>query len=142
MAHLTSTSTLQVINRLKSIFARWGIPLEIISDNAMQFASAEFKDFSKEYGFTHATFSPHYPQVNGAAERAVQTAKRILDQPDPSLALMSYRVTPIAATGASPAHLMMGRQIRMAVPMLEKKLQADPVSRAQVLLKDSRAKRA
>lgn len=28
MAHLPSTSSLQVINRLKSIFAGWGIPLE------------------------------------------------------------------------------------------------------------------
>lgn len=140
MAYLSSTSSLQVVNHLKSMFSRWGVPLELISDNGTQFSSAEFKAFSERYGFTHTTSSPHFPQANGAAERAVQTAKRILKQPDPHMALMCYRATPITATGASPAQLMMGRQIRTTVPTLERTLQATPIEHDVVQWKDSRAK--
>ena len=68
MAHLPSTSSLQDINHLKSIFGRWGIPLEPISDNGMQFASAEFRDFSEKYGFVHTASSPQYPRRMGPSK--------------------------------------------------------------------------
>lgn len=67
IAHLSTTSCRQVINRLKSMFVRWGIPSELVSDNGTQFTSAAFQDFSREYGFVHTTFSSHYPQANSAS---------------------------------------------------------------------------
>ena len=42
IARLTSTTSLAVINVLKSIFARHGIPLTVLSDNGPQYASQEF----------------------------------------------------------------------------------------------------
>ncbi|XP_073710074.1 uncharacterized protein [Misgurnus anguillicaudatus] len=140
IASLTTITSKQVIDKLKHIFVRWGIPLELVSDNGTQFTSAEFRDFKQRYGFAHITSSPHYPQSNGAAERAVQTAKYILKQPDPCLALMGYHATPIAATGESPARLMTGRQIRTIVPVLEKSLLPRPFSPDQVYRKDATAK--
>lgn len=48
--------------------------------------------------------------------------KRILRQADPFLALMSYRTTPLQATGASPVKLLLGRQIKTTVPTIDKVL--------------------
>ena len=75
---LSFTTSSSVIKVLKSIFSRHGIPKTLLSDNGPQYTSQEFTDFSKSYNFTHITSSPHFPQSNGQAERAVQTVKRLL----------------------------------------------------------------
>ena len=85
--HLPSTTSAQVIQRMKAVFARFGIPDEVVSDNGPQFSSAEFKECARQLDFKHCTSSPHHPQGNGHAERAVQTAKKILKQEDPVMLL-------------------------------------------------------
>ena len=114
---LTSTTSASIISALKSIFSRYGIPEEVVSDNGPQYSSHEFRDFAKEYNFNHTTSSPHFPQSNGHAERAVQTAKKLLKGSDDLyLSLLSYRSTPLTWCGLSPAELLMGRQIRSNLP--------------------------
>lgn len=39
--------------RLRRIFARYGIPKEIVTDNAQTFCSSNFKDLMVEYGIKH-----------------------------------------------------------------------------------------
>ena len=119
---VTSTTTDQVVKVLKSTFARFGAPEQIQSDNATCYTSEAWKDFCKQYDIEHITSSPHNPQANGHAERAVQLAKRILKQDDPVLALMCYRATPTTSTGVSPAELLMGRKIRTTLPSLKENL--------------------
>lgn len=135
--HLPSTTSYQVIQRLKATFARYGIPNEVVSDNGPQFSCAEFRDFANEMDFKHVTSSPHHPSGNGHAERAVQTAKKILKQEDPLIALMCYRSTPCATTGVSPTELLMGRKIRTTLPTLEKNLQPKWPNRKTIVQKDA-----
>ena len=107
---LTATTSSKVIDSLKALFSRHGIPQVVVSDNGPQFSSQEFEEFSKSYGFTHVTSSPHYPQSNGLAERNVKTVKKLLKlSKDPYLALLNYRSTPLPWCGRSPGELLMGR---------------------------------
>ena len=109
------TTSKKIITHLKSFFSRHGIPDAVVSDNGPQYASTEFSSFAAEYKFTHVTSSPHYARGNGAAERAVQTIKRMLQKDsDPYLAMLSYRASPIIG-GFSPAELLMGRKLRTTV---------------------------
>ena len=120
---LTSTTTQGVINVLKSLFARYGIPEVVRSDNGPQFSSQEFTDFAREYQFHHQTSSPHFPSSNGQAERAVQTVKNLLKKSkDPFVALLAYRATPLPWCGLSPAELLMGRNIRTTLPLSKNNL--------------------
>ncbi|XP_033725166.1 uncharacterized protein LOC117315132 [Pecten maximus] len=98
------------------MFARHGIPETVISDNGPQYASSTFQEFTRDYGFTHSTSSPYYPQGNGEAETAVQTVKRLLSgSQDPYLALLAYRTTALR-NGYSPSELLMGRKLRTTIP--------------------------
>ena len=63
-----------IIEQCKSVFARHGIPVEIVSDN-MPFLSNEFLTFANTWGIKTTTSSPTYSQSNDQAERCVQTIK-------------------------------------------------------------------
>ena len=103
---MTSTTATKVIEALKSVFSRYGIPEVLMSNNGPQFACSEVEDFAAQYKFTHITSSPLYPQSNGLAERSVKTVKGLLrDAEDPYLALLAYRATPLPWCHLSPAIL-------------------------------------
>uniref|UniRef100_A0A672HFZ9 Integrase catalytic domain-containing protein n=1 Tax=Salarias fasciatus TaxID=181472 RepID=A0A672HFZ9_SALFA len=122
VAYLQVASTETVISALKNIFARHGVPVTLMSDNGPQYASTLFKDFASEYGFTHMTSSPRYPQANGEAERAVATVKGLWKEGgDYAKALLSYRATPLE-NGYSPGQLLMGRQLRTTLLQVPKTL--------------------
>ena len=113
---LQSTTSKEIVKHLKSFFARHGIPELLISDNAGQYTSEEFREFTHKYQFRSVTSSPRYPRANGSAERMVQTMKNILDKSaDPFLGLLAYRTSPLS-TGFSPAELMMNRTLRSTIP--------------------------
>ena len=137
---LTALTSMAVIQKLKAIFSQHGIPETIISDNGRQFSSREFQMFVKEWNFNHSTSSPHYPQANGEAERAVKTAKEILRQKDYHLALLTYRATPLSSLGVSPAELAFGRRLRTTLPTLPQNLKPRAVDPENVRKRDNSAK--
>ena len=70
----TTTST-KTIEKLQSLFARYGVPSQLVSDNGPQFKSEEFQMFLKRNGIKHLTSAPYHPASNGLAERCVQSFK-------------------------------------------------------------------
>ena len=106
---LTSTTSASIIRSLKSIFARHGLPMTVMSDNDPQYSSQEFSSFAEEYQFEHVTSSPHYPQaIKGLLQKSTE----------PYLALLAYRSTPLPWCGFSPAQLFMRRNMRSIIPQV------------------------
>lgn len=137
MPNLTSS---MLIGKLENMFARWGDPEEMVSDNGMPFKSAELREFAEKCNMRQTFISPHYPQGNGEAEAGVKIAKQIIAQKNLFQALKAYRSTPIAATGHSPAELMIGRNIRTAVPVLSYTLNPKWPKRNEVQRRDAAVK--
>ncbi|UYV83268.1 K02A2.6-like, partial [Cordylochernes scorpioides] len=131
-----------VVRSCKSIFARHGIPETVVSDNGTQFGAArEFANFARQYGFTHVTSSPRFPQRNGMAEAGVKIAKLILKKnQDPSLGLLEYRSTPLE-NGYSPAELLMGRKLRTTLPIAPENLNPKLVDSQTLKRKEGRRRK-
>eukprot|EP00914_Ancora_sagittata_P015152 GHVO01029710.1.p1 GENE.GHVO01029710.1~~GHVO01029710.1.p1 ORF type:complete len:1206 (-),score=132.44 GHVO01029710.1:398-4015(-) len=123
--YLRSTSTGEVIRKLKAHCARYGKMDEIMSDNGPQFASEEFKSFCKKWDIVQVTSSPYHPKSNGKAEAAVKLAKNLLKRTDDGedffLALMAQRNTP-RQDKLSPTELMMGRKTKTILPITSETL--------------------
>ena len=75
------SNSAKVIHILEEWFCDHGTPEVLCTDNGCQYASAAFADCSIEWGFTHETSSPHYPQSNGFAESCVKIVKHTLSVP-------------------------------------------------------------
>ena len=125
LRNLTSST---VISKLKRHFSVHGTPHTLITDNAGQYTSQHFKDFAKQWDFTHTTSSPEFPQSNGLAERAVRSAKQLMekshrDGSDVFLSLLNLRNIPRDPTLGSPAERLMSRQTRAAIPVSTKLLE-------------------
>ena len=50
---MTSTTTMKMIEVLRRIFAAYGLPQQIVSDNGPQFVSPEFSSFLKANEVRH-----------------------------------------------------------------------------------------
>ena len=112
----------------------------VISDSGPQFASDTYAKFAHDYGFNHITSSPHYPQCNREAERAVQTMKSLLQESgDPFLAILAYRAAPLQS-GFSPAELLMSRKLRTTKPMVREQRKPKVVEMAIFTEKDNALK--
>ncbi|GBN41561.1 Uncharacterized protein K02A2.6, partial [Araneus ventricosus] len=74
---ISSLQATVVIPAIKSIFARHGIPLEIISDGGPPFNSRDFDCFAKSWKFKHVKVSARYPKSDGQVERTIQIVKQI-----------------------------------------------------------------
>jgi hypothetical protein len=128
---VSSTSANHCINHLRELFARYGIPVHIVSDNGPPFTSSEFKHFLMMNGIKHTLSPPYHPQTNGQAENSVRFVKTKLKQAlrdnlDSSIALnnilFNYRNSVHSTTGETPAMLMYRRPLRTRLDLLKPNL--------------------
>ncbi|XGW17344.1 hypothetical protein V3C99_002166, partial [Haemonchus contortus] len=77
MSTATGKATIRQLSRL---FAQFGYPETLVSDNGSHFTSTEFTEFCKANGIAHLRSPPYYPQSNGQAEIFVDTFKRALEK--------------------------------------------------------------
>ena len=78
IAFVSEVTSRTVITFLTQLFAREGLPSEIVSDNGVQFVSSEFEDFLKQLGISHCKASLYYPRANGEVERWNRVLKQTL----------------------------------------------------------------
>lgn len=141
---LLKTKTAQsVITNMKSVFAEYGIPCEVISDN-VPFGSVEFRQFAESYQFKTTTSSPTYSQSNGQVEQMIGTMKKLLKKAkDPYLALLEYRNTPFKGLKYSPSQMLNSRRLRSKIPVSTEALKPEVASNAHsemLLLRDKMKK--
>ena len=129
---MSSTTSSKTITALRDIFAHFGLPKHLVSDNGPQFISEEFEQFLVENGVNHIWSSPYHPFTNGAAKRVMQTVKQALRagrQDRRSLEhilatfLLQYCTTPHATTGVPPSSLLLGRDLRTRLVLLSLSVQ-------------------
>ena len=61
---MSSTKTFYTVKVLQNWFSRYGIPLQLVSDNGPQFVSDEFDHFLKMNGIKHTRPSAYHPCSN------------------------------------------------------------------------------
>ena len=117
---MPSTTVTKTIEALQSIFASYGLPLQLVSDNGPQFSSTEFKEFLVHNGIKHLRSAPYHPATYGLAEHFVQSLKKALlasKHDCSSLSqrlsnfLLIYHATPHTTTKEAPSVLFLKRPL-------------------------------
>ncbi|XP_061385257.1 uncharacterized protein K02A2.6-like [Danaus plexippus] len=124
---MKSTNATSVIKVLRTTFARFGLPMEVVSDQGPPFSSSEFNSFLVNNGITQSYSPVYHPASNGAAENAVKQCKRAIkkafrDKVDVDTALQTfllmYRNTIHSTTGETPAILLQKRKLRTRLDLI------------------------
>ena len=108
-----------IAEELIKVFARVGIPSEILTDQGSNFTSKLLSELYRLLKIQGVRTSPYHPQSDGLVERFNQTLKMMLrkvvtkegkdwDKLLPYV-LFTYREVPQASTGFSPFELIYGR---------------------------------
>ncbi|GBN59130.1 Uncharacterized protein K02A2.6 [Araneus ventricosus] len=115
---VNSIDSKSTISHLSRLFACFGLPSEIVSDNAAQFKSELFLNFFESNGIHTINSPPYHPNSNGAAENSVSVVKNMLQRQALSnrkydsfqhrldSALFAYKNTPSSVTLKTPAELL------------------------------------
>ena len=136
-AALKNITTTAVAEALVSIFARVGVPEEILSDRGTQLTSDMMKEVGRLLSLKQLTTTPYHPQCNGLVERFNATLKSMLkrmcsERPQDwdryiDALLFAYREAPQESLGFAPFELLYGRKVKGPIQILRQtREQSDP----------------
>ncbi len=122
----TAKTTADVI--VTQFFSRFGVPLELHSDQGRNYESQLFAETCKLLGIHKTRSSPYHPSSNGMVERFnstllnmvsvfVQANQKDWDQ-NLELLTAAYRSSKHEGTGFSPNLLFMGREVNLPIDLL------------------------
>jgi len=110
------------------VVSRFGVPLELHTDQGRNFDSRMFKELSDLLGIKKTRTTPFHPQSNGLVERQHQTLTNYLakfvseNQRDwdrwIGMSLLAYRSARQETTGISPAELCLGRELKLPIDLI------------------------
>lgn len=118
-----------VANKLVTEFiCRYGVPLQIHSDQGAQFTSELFTEMCKKLKIDKTRNSPFHPQSSGLVERLNRTIEEMIskfvsenqkdwDQYLPFL-MMAYRSAIHETLGESPGFMMFGREVQLPIDLI------------------------
>lgn len=139
---IKSQTSAQTIECLRAVFARWGLPLQLVSDNAQTFASEEFAEFMSVNGVKHTTSAPFHPATNGLAERFVQTLKQGLRASTRDGGTLQTRLSQFLAAYRNTPHittvLMLQRRPRTRLDLMKPSKQDNVLNKQAKMLYGAR----
>lgn len=75
---MNSTISLQMVDVLRDLFSKRGVPEQIVSDTGTQFRSKEFQLFVKRNGIEYVLSAAYHPTTEGLVESFIQTFKQTI----------------------------------------------------------------
>ena len=140
---MRTITAVRVAEALVEIFARHGIPEEILTDQGKNFTSALLGELYKLIGTKALRTTPYHPQTDGLVERFNRTLKSMLRRVlkgekrdwDRMLlfVLFAYCEVPQATVGFSPFELLYGRDVRGPLDVLQEEWLQNPDAETDVL---------
>jgi len=138
---MSVTNAENVISTLWKIFAFWGLPLKIISDNGPPFTSQAYKSFCTSLDIQLGYSPVQHAESNAVAERSVQICKKLLRklaEENQKVAidkwadilnkfLFAYLNTPSTTLGKSPNQVLLSYAPRTMLTNLHPKFHTSPL---------------
>ncbi|XP_048765085.2 uncharacterized protein LOC125672921 [Ostrea edulis] len=148
---LKSISAKSVMTRFDKIFAEFGIPCTLKSDNGPQFNGSEFKQFAEYLGFKHRKITPLWPMANAESERFMRTIEKTIRasnvesknwKQEIHTFLRNYRATPHCTTKLSPFEILFGRTLKtkLDVEILTERKGEEIETKTDIRKNDEKAK--
>ena len=139
---LKNIDSLSIAEALMDIFARLGLPDEILHDQGTQFISEVMQKFNRILRVKGIKTSPYNPKCNGSCENFNKTLKQMLKKLSCNKEkdwdrylqplLFAYREVPQASTGFSPFELLFGYDVRGPLFLMKEKILAEETSEVPI----------